>query len=164
MFWKTDVAGVISQSSFQMSSDIFVVNANGVSIYVSGVSLIISVDSILILLFPVEFPSTEKIKGSYAKFRTSVVRCWDVNVDRWSSNVTRPLFEEFIYSTRCIIKLLCNLLLVFCNSALFHEEVVCPIGCMKDVSIILSRYVQCTSIYCFCVAFWVSENTKFVWS
>ena len=116
MFWKTDVVGVISRSTFQKSFDIFVVNANGVSIYVSGVSLIISVDSILVLLFPVEFPSTEKIKGTSAKFRTSVDRCWDVNVDRWSSRMSILLFETFIYATSCVIELLCNLLLVFCNS------------------------------------------------
>ena len=64
MFWKTDVVWVISRSS----SDIFVVNANGVSIYFSGVSLIISVDSILILLFLVEFSGTEKVKSSSAEF------------------------------------------------------------------------------------------------
>ncbi|KAF3593572.1 hypothetical protein DY000_02022837 [Brassica cretica] len=51
MFRKTDVVGVISLRYFQKSSDIFVVNANGVSIYVSSVSMIISVDSILILIF-----------------------------------------------------------------------------------------------------------------
>lgn len=63
MFWKSNVVWVISRSSFQKSSDIFVVNTNGVSIYISGVSLIIFVDSILILLFPVEFSSTEKVKA-----------------------------------------------------------------------------------------------------
>ena len=144
MFWKTDVVGVISRSSFQKYYDIFVVNANGVSIYVSGVSLLISVDYIHILLFPVEFPRNEKIKGSSAKFRTSVDRCWNVNVDQWSSRVSRPLFEAFIYATSCVIELLCNLLLVFWNGVLLHEEVVCPISCLKDVCNILSRYVQCT--------------------
>ncbi|KAF3505878.1 hypothetical protein F2Q69_00007085 [Brassica cretica] len=160
MFWKTYVVVLISRSSFQKSSDIFVMNTNGVSIYISGVSLIISVDSILILLFPIEFPSAEKIKGSSTKFKTSVDRCWDVNVDRWSSRVSKPLFEVFIYATSCVIELLCNLLLVFCNSALLHEEVVSPIGCLKDVCNILSRYVQCTLIYCFYVAIWVPENTN----
>ncbi|WZZ34439.1 hypothetical protein YC2023_017840 [Brassica napus] len=147
MFWKTYVAVLISRSSFQKSSDIFVMNTNGVSIYISGVSLIISVDSILIILFPVEFPSTEKIKGSSTKFRTSVNRCWDVNVDRWSSRVSRLLFEAFIYATSCVIELLCNLLLVFCNIVFLNEEVVCLIVCLKDVCNILSRYVQCTFIY-----------------
>ena len=164
MFWKKDVVGVISRSSFQKSSDIFFVNMNGVSIYISGVSLIISVVSILIFFFPVEFPSTEKIKSSSAKFRMSVDRCWDVDVDRWSNRMSRPMFEAFIYATSCVIELLCNLLLVFSNSVLLHEEVVCPVGCLKDVCNILSRYVQCTSIYFFCVAILVSENTKFVWS
>ena len=110
MFWKTYVAVLISRSSFQKSSDIFVVNVNGVSINVSGVSLIISIDSTLILLFPVELPSTEKINDSSAKFRTSVDRCWDVNVDRWSSRMSRPLFEAFIYATSCVI----NSFVTFC--------------------------------------------------
>ena len=76
MFWKIYVAMLISRSSFQKSSDIFVVNANGVSIYISGVSLIISVDSILILLFPVEFSGSKKVKA----LLPNVVR---LSIDGW---------------------------------------------------------------------------------
>ena len=134
------------------------------SIYISGESLVISVDSILILLLIVESPSPKEIKGSTAKLWTSVDRCWDVNVDRRSVRMSILLLEAFIYATSCVIELLCNLLLVLWNVLLLHEEVVCSIGCLKDVCNILSRYVQCTSIYCFRVAIWVLENTKFVWS
>ncbi|KAF3508754.1 hypothetical protein F2Q69_00005891 [Brassica cretica] len=124
--------------------------------------MIISVDSILMFLFPVEFSGFKKVKSSSDKFWTSVDKCWEVNVDRWSSRVSRPLFEAFIYATSCVIELICNLILVFWNGVLLHEEVVC--SRLKDVCNILSGYVQCTSIYCFYVAIWVSENTKFVLS
>ena len=103
-------------------------NTNGVSIYISGESLIISVDSILILLFPVEFPSTEKIKGSSAKFRTSVDRCWDVNVDRRSSRMSRLLFEATVYATNCVIELLCNLLLVLWNVCCCMKRLSAPLA------------------------------------
>ncbi|KAF3595376.1 hypothetical protein DY000_02022231 [Brassica cretica] len=89
------------------SSDIFVMNTNGVSVYMSGVS---PID--LVLLFLVEFPSTEKIKSSSAEFWT------------------------------CVIELLCNLLLLFWNVVLLQEEFVCSISRLKDVCNILSRYMQ----------------------
>ena len=76
----------------------------------------------------------------------------------------RPLLEAFIYATSCVIELLCNLLLVFWKVVLLHEEVVCSISHLMDVCNILSRYMQSTSIYCLCVAIWVPENTKFIWS
>ena len=161
MFWKTYVVVLISRSSFQKSSDIFVMNTNGVSIYISGVSLIISVDSILILLFPVESPGTQKIESSSAEFWPSVDRCWDVNVDRWLSWMASPLLGAFVYAANCVIRLF---LLVFWNVALMYEQVICSIGSLKDVCDVLSRYVQCTSVYFSYVAIWVPENTKFLWS
>ena len=89
---------------------------------------------------------------------------WDVNVDRWSSGMARPLFEAFVYATRCVIELFCILMLVFWNVALMYKQIFCSIGCLKDVCNIFSRYVQFTSVYCSCVAIWVPEDTKFVWS
>ncbi|KAF2599477.1 hypothetical protein F2Q68_00010341 [Brassica cretica] len=124
----------------------------------------IPVDSILILLFLVESPGTQKIESSSAEFWPSVDRCWDINVDRWLSWMASPLFEAFVYATSCVIEFFCSLLLVFWNVALMYEQVVCSISCLKDVCDVLSRYVQCTSVYFSCVAIWVPENTKFVWS
>ena len=132
--------------------------------HISCTSLIISVDSILISLFRVEFPGTVKIKDPSAEFLTSVDRRWDVNVDRRLSGMVRPLFEAFVYATRCVIELFCILMLVFWNVALMYEQIFCSIGCLKDVCNIFSRYVQFTFVYCSCVAIWVPKDTKFVWS
>ena len=95
-----------------------------VFICISGMSMIISVDPILISLLPVESLSAITVIGSFSKLWMSVDRCWVSNVDRWSS-------------------------------VLLHEEILCSIS--------LSRYMQCVSIYCSCIAFWIPENTKLIW-
>ncbi|KAF3502899.1 hypothetical protein F2Q69_00042299 [Brassica cretica] len=137
IFRKTYVAWLISRSSFQKSFDISVVNTN------------------------VEVPGTVEIKGPSAKFRTSIDRCWDVNVDRWSNGMARPLFKAFVYATSCVIALFCILLFVFWNVTLMYEQIFCSIGCLKDVCNIFSRYVQYTSVYCSCVAIWSGCRSMF---
>ena len=74
MFWKTYVAMIISLSSLHKTFDIILGYSDDVFVYISGMSLIISVDSILIFLFPVESPSSIMVIGSSAKLWTSVDR------------------------------------------------------------------------------------------
>ncbi|KAF3560276.1 hypothetical protein F2Q69_00016279 [Brassica cretica] len=108
------------------------------SIYISGKFSIISVDSILIFLFPVEFPVTIKVISSFAEFWLSGDR-WDVYVDRWMGCMAISLFEAVFYTTSCAIELLCSLL--FSVAALMHEQIVCSIGFLKDNCDIFSRHV-----------------------
>ncbi|KAF2572592.1 hypothetical protein F2Q70_00003593 [Brassica cretica] len=106
--------------------------------YISSKFSIISVDSILIFLFPVKCPVTIRIKRSYAELWLSGDR-WNVYVDRWMGCIARSLFEVVFYATSCVIELLCSLL--FAVAALMHEQIVCSIGCLKDICDIFSRYV-----------------------
>ena len=72
------------------------------------------------------------------------------------------LLEMIVYSTSCVIGLVCNPLLMCWDVALLYEEIICSISHLKNVYNVLSGYVQCMSIYCSCVAIWVSENTKLI--
>ena len=162
MFWKTYVVVLISWSSFQKTSDIILGYSDDVFVYISGMSLIISVDSILIFFFPTESPSSIKVIGFSAKFLTSVDRWRDVNVDRRSSRMSILLLEAIVYTTSCIIELICNPLLMCWDVVLLHEEIICSICHLKNICNVLSGYLQCMSIYCFCIAIWIAENTKLI--
>ena len=126
-------------------------------------SMIISVDFILILMFPVESPYSIMVVGSFSKLWASVDRCWDANVDQRSSMLSILWLETIIYSTRCVIELVCNSLLVLWSVVLLHEEIFCSIRHLKDVGDVLSRYLQYMSIHFSCIAFWIPENTKLIW-
>ena len=133
-----------------------------VSIHITCISLIISVDSIFIFLLPVESPSSITVIGAFSKLGTSVDRCWVVNVDRQSSMMSILLPETIVYSTSCVIGLVCNPLLMCWDGSLLHKEIFCSISHLKNVCNVLSGYMQCMSIYCSCVAIWVPKNTKFI--
>ncbi|KAF2590686.1 hypothetical protein F2Q70_00038799 [Brassica cretica] len=89
MLKKTYVAWLIFRSSFQKSYDVLLGYIDYVSIHASFTSLIISVDSILVLFFPGELSVTIEIISSSAEFVMSVDRYWDGNVDRWSTGIGR---------------------------------------------------------------------------
>ena len=131
------------------------------SIHISCISLIISVDSIFIFLFRVEFFGSKKAKSSSAEFWMSVDRWWDVNIGRRSSRMSIILLELIVYATRCVIDFFCTLLSCW-DCALLHEEIVYSISHLKNVCSVLSGYLQYMSNYFSCVAIWVPENTKFV--
>ncbi|KAF3499019.1 hypothetical protein F2Q69_00043036 [Brassica cretica] len=133
-----------------------------VSIHISGGALIISVDSIFIFLLPVESPSSITVIGAFSKLETSVDLCWIVNVDRWSSMMSILLLETIVYSTSCVIGLVCNPLLMCWDGELLHEEIICSISPMKNVCNVLYGYMQCMSIYCSCIAIWIPEYTKLI--
>ncbi|KAF3511539.1 hypothetical protein F2Q69_00007479 [Brassica cretica] len=52
--------------------------------------------------------------------------------------MARSLSEAFVYATSCVIELLCSLL--FWIVVVMHEQIVCSIGCLKDICDIFSRY------------------------
>ncbi|KAF2570021.1 hypothetical protein F2Q70_00002735 [Brassica cretica] len=98
-----------------------------------------STDVMMLLSVDAESPGTVGIKSSSAEFWLSVDRCWDDNIDRCLSWMARSLYEAVFYATSCVIELLCSLL--FWIAALMLEQIVCSIGCLKDICDIFSRYV-----------------------
>ena len=75
MFWKTYVVVLISWISFQKTSDIILGYSDDVSVY-------ISVDSILIFLFPLESPNFIMVIGSFSNFgRLSIDEGTSTSID-----------------------------------------------------------------------------------
>ena len=95
-----------------MTSDIIFGYTDYLSIYISGMSVIISVDSILILLFLVESPSSITVIRSFSKLWSSV--------DRRSSMMSILWLETIIYFTTYVIELICNSLLVLRNDVMLY--------------------------------------------
>ena len=139
MHRKTYVVWLIFRSSFQKSSDVLLGYTDFVSIHAFCTSLIISVDSILVLYFPGELSVTIEIISSSAELVMSIDRYWNGSVDRWSIGMVRFMYEAVVYATSCVIELLCNLL--FWIAAVMHEQIVCAIGCLKYICDVFSRYV-----------------------
>ena len=151
MFWKTYVVVLILSGSFQKIYDIILAHMDDVSIYTLCMSMFISVDSILIFLFPVESPYSSTVVCSFSKLWVFVDRCWDINVDRRSSMLSILWLDMIIYSTSCVVGFVCNSPLVLWGVALLHEKILCSISHLKNVCNVLSGYLQCMSIYCSCI-------------
>ena len=132
----TYVAWLIFRNYFQKSSDVLLGYIDYVSIHSCCTSLIISVDSILVLFFTGELSATIEIISSSAKLVMSVDRYWDGSVDRWSTGMARFMYEAVVYATSYVIELLCNLL--YWIAAVMHEQIVCAIGCLKYISDVFS--------------------------
>ncbi|KAF3509575.1 hypothetical protein F2Q69_00007076 [Brassica cretica] len=86
--------------------DIIFGYTDDVSIYISGMSLIIYVDFILILLLPVKYPSAITVIGYFSKLWVSVDRCWDVNVDRRSGSSREKVAETCSFCTSFCLMLI----------------------------------------------------------
>ena len=108
-----------------------------VSIYTSCMSMLIPVDSILILLLPVESPNSIMVVGSFSKLLASVDRCWDANVYRRSSMLSILWLETIIYFTSCVVEFVCNSLLVLWNAAFCSWLMNCNFYCIALVITIM---------------------------
>ncbi|WZY86810.1 hypothetical protein YC2023_033194 [Brassica napus] len=82
MFWKTDVALSKKRCSFQYFPDVVLCDRYHLTSYASCVSTLISVDSILVPLFPSELSGSVLVESAVPTFIPSVDRRRFIPIDR----------------------------------------------------------------------------------